>query len=362
MIPHTQPPNTMSSSSNTISSNTMPTETLATSQSRSWQQQLADVVRNPVELCRLLQLDPKAFARAHLPNQSQPLRGFPLRVPRNFVDRMQAGNLHDPLLLQVLPQAQEALEQPGFVSDPLLEKDTSPSPGIIHKYHGRVLLMLTGACAIHCRYCFRRHFPYNQHRLNREDWQQSLDYLRHQHTINEVIYSGGDPLSLGDEHLHWLTTQIEAIRHIDTLRVHTRLPVVIPERIDETCLSWLDQRRLQVIVVIHCNHPNEINAAVANAVGRLRDRNILVLNQTVFLKNVNDNPDTLADLSRNLFKIGVLPYYLHILDRVAGAHHFLIDDLRAKQLHDKLKDKLPGYLVPKLVREIPELGSKQVLG
>jgi EF-P beta-lysylation protein EpmB len=335
---------------------------LSTWQSQSWQQQLADTVRDPAELCRLLQLDPEAFAAVHLPANTPLLQNFPLRVPRGFVERMRPGDLHDPLLLQVLPQTQEALDRLGFSIDPLQEKQASPHPGLIHKYHGRVLMMLTGACAIHCRYCFRRHFPYNQHRLNREQWQQNLNYLREQPSINEVIYSGGDPLALGDEHLHWLTEEIAGIAHIDTLRIHTRLPVVIPDRIDPACLSWLDQARLKIVLVIHCNHPNEISAGLARAVSELRARDIVVLNQAVLLKSVNDNVESLLGLSKNLFKIGVLPYYLHLLDRVAGAHHFEVDDLRAKQLHARLKDQLPGYLVPKLVKEVPEAGAKQVLG
>ena len=331
-------------------------------QNQNWQQQLADIIRDPDELCQVLQLDQTAFANTHLLATTTQHRHFPLRVPRGYVDRMRPGDLYDPLLLQVLPQAQEAFGQKGFSEDPLEEKQASPAPGIIHKYHGRALLMLTGACAIHCRYCFRRHFPYNKHRLSKSEWQQSLNYLRQQLDIKEVIYSGGDPLALADDHLQWLTAEIACIQHIDTLRIHTRLPVVIPERIDTACLNWLHQSRLRVVMVIHCNHPGEINDSMADAMAKLRNLNIIVLNQSVFLKNVNDDLDTLICLSRKLFEIGVLPYYLHLLDRVDGAQHFLIDDLRARHLHDELKDHLPGYLVPKLVKEVPNAGAKQVLG
>ncbi len=336
--------------------------TLPTWQSQSWQQQLADTVRDPAELCRILQLDPAQFADVHLPANTSASRNFPLRVPRAFIERMEHGNLHDPLLLQVLPQVQEAIEQIGFVEDPLVERQASPNPGIIHKYQGRVLMMLTGACAIHCRYCFRRHFPYNEHRLSKTAWQASLDYLRQHDSINEVIFSGGDPLALNDEHLQWLTTQIAAIEHIKTLRVHTRLPIVIPDRIDSDCLAWLQQTRLRTVVVLHCNHPNEIDVEVETAIAKLNTAGVVLLNQAVLLKGVNDDLNTLVELSEKLFKNRVLPYYLHLLDRVAGAHHFLIEDLHAKQLHARLKDQLPGYLVPKLVREVPTLGAKQVLG
>ncbi len=336
--------------------------TLPTLQRLSWQQQLADTIRDPNELCEILQLDPIAFSAAHLPDHSPITKTFPLRVPRSLVGRMQVGNLNDPLLLQVLPQRQEAQTSPGYSEDPLLEKEASPDPGIIHKYHGRVLLMLTGACAIHCRYCFRRHFPYEQHRRSKEDWLSSLEYIRNNTSINEVILSGGDPLALGDEHLRWVVEQIQAIQHVSTLRIHSRLPVVIPDRIDQACLAWLGQSRLQVVMVIHCNHPNEIDDSVATAIDHLKQRGIVVLNQSVLLKSVNDDLDTLHQLSKNLFKIGVLPYYLHLLDKVTGAQHFAVDDLRAKHLHDKLKDQLPGYLVPKLVREAARTGAKQVLG
>ncbi len=323
---------------------------------------MADTIRDPAELCQILQLDPTAFANTHLLATTTQQQNFPLRVPRGYVDRMRPGYLYDPLLLQVLPQAQESSGQKDFSNDPLQERHASPVPGIIHKYHGRALLMLTGTCAVHCRYCFRRHFPYKQHQLSKPQWQQSLKYLRQQLDITEVIYSGGDPLALADDHLQWLTTEIADIQHIDTLRIHTRLPIVIPERIDTACLDWLHQSRLRVVMVIHCNHPNEINDSVAGAMAKLRNLNIVALNQAVFLKNVNDDLDTLIGLSKDLFKIGVLPYYLHLLDRVVGTHHFLIDDLRAKHLHDKLKDHLPGYLVPKLVKELPNTGAKQVLG
>jgi len=335
---------------------------LPTWQSQTWQQQLADTIRDPAELCQLLQLDPVAFANAHLALDDSNYRQFPLRVPKALINRIAPGDLKDPVLLQVLPQAQEVIEQTGFVQDPLRENQASPNPGFIHKYRGRVLLLLTGACAIHCRYCFRRHFPYNQHRQSREDWQQNLDYLRRDTSINEVIYSGGDPLALSDDHLAWLSAEIAGIPHIDTLRIHTRLPVVIPDRIDKHCLAWLQQSRLKVVMVLHCNHPNEINDDVGKAIAKVRALGITVLNQAVLLKNVNDTLETQIGLSKNLFKIGVLPYYLHLLDRVAGAHHFLVDDSHAKGLHTSLKDCLPGYLVPKLVREVPEAAAKQVIG
>jgi L-lysine 2,3-aminomutase len=321
-----------------------------------------DVIREPEKLCAALELDFNEFKQHHMTAMAAAQQSFPLRVPRSFVRRMAKGDLNDPLLLQVLPQAQEVLDQPGFSADPLAEGAANRAPGIIQKYRGRVLLLVSGACAIHCRYCFRRHFPYGDHRQSRNQWQAALESIAADTTINEVIYSGGDPLSAPDKQLAWFTDQISRIPHVKTLRIHTRLPIVIPARIDSHCLAWLRQERLKVVVVLHSNHPNEIDAEVGDAIGKMRDLGILLLNQAVLLKGINDQVEVLAALSEVLFAQGVLPYYLHLLDKVAGAHHFELPEPRALALHSELKGRLPGYLVPKLAKEVPGATAKVVLG
>lgn len=310
-----------------------------------WQKALAEVITNPAELCELLQLDPAHFANEHA------IADFALRVPRSFVARMQKGNLHDPLLKQILPLAQETQIMPGYSHDPLHEKSTNPIPGLLHKYHGRVLLLISGGCAINCRYCFRRHFAYQENIPQKSGWESALDYIAADKNISEVIYSGGDPLVAKDTILESLTKKIAKIPHVTLLRVHTRLPIVIPERITDELLHWLTSTRLSPVLVIHCNHANEINADVVNALQRLRKAGVTVLNQAVLLRSINDRADTLIALSQKLFAAGVLPYYLHLLDAVQGAAHFFVPTLEAKQLMGEVARKLPGYLVPKLVQE-----------
>lgn len=336
--------------------------TVPTCQSQTWQEQLADLIRDPEELCKVLALDFGEFKQQHMAGMLAAQQSFELRVPRSFVRRMVPGDLQDPLLLQVLPQGQEVLDQPGFTADPLAEKAANRAPGIIQKYHGRVLLLVSSACAIHCRYCFRRHFPYADHRQSRSEWQEALDAIAADTSINEVIYSGGDPLSAPDRQLAWFTDQISQIPHIKTLRVHTRLPIVIPDRIDQQCLAWLAQDRLKVVVVLHSNHPNEIDGQVGAVIEKMQGLGILLLNQAVLLKGVNDKVTTLATLSETLFHWGVLPYYLHLLDKVAGAQHFDLPESEAIALHTALKGRLPGYLVPKLAKEVPAANAKVVLG
>lgn len=321
-----------------------------------------DLIRDPAELCELLELDLGDFRERHLREMERAGQSFELKVPRSFVQRMRKRDLEDPLLLQVLPQGRELLDQTGFNADPLAETGAKGPPGIIQKYHGRVLLLVSGACAIHCRYCFRRHFPYGDHRQSRGQWQAALEAIAANESINEVIYSGGDPLSAPDRQLAWLTREIERIPHVRTLRIHTRLPIVIPDRIDAACLDWLHQDRLRVVMVLHSNHPNELDSTVAAATGKLRGAGVLLLNQSVLLKDINDKMETLATLSQRLFSQGVLPYYLHLLDKVAGAQHFDVPESEALTLHSRLKDQLPGYLVPKLAREVPGAGAKRVLG
>ena len=331
--------------------------TVPTWQSQTWQEQLIDCVRDGNELCQLLQLDPGVFEQRY----REAGGNFPLRVPRSYVGRMQIGNVNDPLLLQVLPQAQEAIAASGYSKDPLHEAEHTRLPGAIQKYHGRVLLVVSGSCAIHCRYCFRRHFPYQQHQRSKTEWQQVLAAIAMDGSINEIILSGGDPLSASDKLLAWLAAEIEAIPHITTLRIHTRVPVVIPQRIDEQLLNWLAAGRLQKIMVLHCNHPNEIDQEFCTAMSSLQAIGVHLLNQSVLLKGVNDSVETLALLSRKLFHSGVLPYYLHLLDRVEGTHHFDVPEIQAKEILGQLADQLPGYLVPKLAKEEPGAKAKTIV-
>lgn len=318
---------------------------------------MADLVTDPAELLELLQLDP-----AQLPAAVRAGDAFSLRVPRPFLRRIRRGDPQDPLLLQVLPGAQELVASPGFSADPLEEQAANPVPGVVHKYRGRLLLIAAGQCAINCRYCFRRQFPYADNHLSRAQWQTALDYIRGRRELREVILSGGDPLVLNDRQLRWLSGELAGIDHLDKLRVHTRLPIVAPSRITDELLDWFAGSRLKPVLVLHCNHPNEIDAAVRKSLARLREAGVTLLNQAVLLRGVNDSEEVLCDLSETLFAAGVLPYYLHQLDRVQGAAHFEVDDARATQLIGALRHSLPGYLVPKLVREIPGELSKSPIG
>ena len=322
-------------------------------QTETWQQQLSGAHRSLDSLLAALQLDP---SRAPYPLDADST--FPLRVPRAFVARMEPGNWFDPLLLQVLPQAREHETHPGYSLDPLAESGSNPVPGVIHKYKGRVLLITSPACAVHCRYCFRRHFPYDQNQPARADWHRALDYIAARKDISEVILSGGDPLALSDRRLEELVLAINEIAHVKRLRVHTRLPVVLPDRLSPDCISTLSGLRLQTVLVIHCNHPNEIGDDLAQRLDALRQAGVTLLNQTVLLRGINNHSDILCKLSEKLFNVGVLPYYLHVLDRVQGAAHFELQDSTARALHVQMMETLPGYLVPRLVREDPTVGYK----
>ena len=318
-----------------------------------WQSDMAEAVRDPRELLALLDLDP-----AWLEPARRAAAAFPLRVPRAFLARMRKGDPADPLLRQVLPLDEELREVPGYSRDPVGDMPSLAARGLLHKYAGRVLLITTGACGVHCRYCFRRHFPYSDETARADEWREALDYLKSDDSINEVILSGGDPLSLSDERLAGLVQSLEAIPHIKRLRIHTRQPVVLPSRVDEAFLGWLNACRLQKVVVLHMNHAHEMDVAVAEACARLRGTGATLLNQTVLLKGVNDSADVLCELSEALFAAGVLPYYLNLLDPVAGAAHFDVPESEALALMSELRARLPGYLVPKLVREVPGAPSK----
>ncbi|HEX7917482.1 EF-P beta-lysylation protein EpmB, partial [Rudaea sp.] len=258
----------------------------------------------------------------------------------------------DPLLLQVLPQATELDSVAGFGLDAVGDLDSRTGKGVLHKYHGRALLVATGSCAVNCRYCFRRHFPYGEETAAANRWQEAVEHLRADDTIEEVILSGGDPLSLSTAKLAELTDALASIAHIRRLRIHTRLPVVLPERVDAEFIAWLRGLPWPVAIVLHANHANELDTTVAGACERLRETSATLLNQSVLLRAVNDSVDALANLSIRLFDCGVLPYYLHQLDRVAGAAHFAVDDDVARALVEALRAQLPGYLLPRLVREI----------
>ena len=282
---------------------------------------------------------------------------FPVRVPEPFVTRMVPGDPHDPLLRQVLAVADERHVMPGFVKDPLDEL-LGPMPGVLHKYRSRVLVIYRGGCAINCRYCFRRHFPYQENTLTARDFDGLVSYLKAHPEVNEVILSGGDPLMADDQALSGLFVRLESVSSIHRLRIHTRLPIVIPERVTDTLCQIIAATALPVVMVLHSNHANEIDQSVMDAVSQLRVVCRSVLNQSVILKGINDSADVLIALSERLFEAGIDPYYLNVLDRVSGAHHFDVSDLEVAALHQALLNALPGYLVPKLVREVPGIGHK----
>ncbi len=285
--------------------------------------------------------------------------GFPLRVPRGFVARMRRGDATDPLLLQVLPRRAEHDVAPGFSVDAVGDMASRAGHGVLHKYDGRALLIASGSCAVNCRYCFRRHFPYGEEIAAAAQWREALAHVRGDTSIRELILSGGDPLSLATHKLEELTRSLADMPHVIRLRIHTRLPIVLPERVDEALAAWLAALPLQKVVVLHANHANEFDASVDAACARLRDAGATLLNQSVLLRGVNDDVTALAALCERSFAAGVLPYYLHQLDRVQGAAHFEIDDDRALWLVEALRARLPGYLVPKLVRELPGDPSKR---
>jgi EF-P beta-lysylation protein EpmB len=328
----------------------MITQTLNISKEKSaWQTALMQSIRDPHELASLLELEVDQI-------NSQ----FPLKVPRGFVAKMKKGDPNDPLLLQILPSIKEEIISEGFSLDPLEESKSNPRSGIIHKYKNRVLLTLS-SCAVHCRYCFRRYFPYSDNHPSLKMWDKELDYIREHPEVVEVILSGGDPLMSTDRFLSQLLEKLETIPHLKYLRIHSRIPIVLPERIDENCLAWLKQTRFKTTLVVHCNHPRELCEQTAKAVQNLKSIGITVLNQSVLLKGVNDNLETLKELSFALYDQGILPYYIHMLDQVQGSEHFRVDDAAIKHLTEKLPAELQGYLLPRFVRTVPGAASKVVV-
>jgi EF-P beta-lysylation protein EpmB len=314
---------------------------------------MKDAVRDVDELCRLLELADDFAERAR-----EAAGQFPLFVPRGFVARMRAGDPHDPLLRQVLPVAEEMKGAPGFVADPVDDAAAIRRAGLLQKYHGRVLLVTTGTCAVHCRYCFRRHFSYEESPRTLADWEPAVDEIAADETIREVILSGGDPLTLVDRALRELIDEIAEISHVRRLRIHTRLPIVIPERVTDDFVASLRGSRLTPIVVVHANHANELDVDVAAALAKLSGAGIMLLNQAVLLAGVNDTVEDQAALCERLVNLRVMPYYLHQLDRVAGAAHFEAPTHVGHRIVDELRAILPGYAVPRYVQEVPGADSK----
>jgi EF-P beta-lysylation protein EpmB len=324
-----------------------------------WRHHLAGAIRDIGELLELLEIEAEDLG---VDATSTAARRFPLRVPRGFADRMGVGDPQDPLLRQVLPLACEDEDTPGFTDNPVGELGLIRGEGVLTKYRGRALIVVTGACAVHCRYCFRRHFPYDGARSLDAEFESAVAAVRADETIEEVILSGGDPLVLPDERLAALVDDLVAIDHVKRLRLHTRLPVVLPQRVDEEFVEWVGRCPLPLVTVLHANHPNELDENVQRACAVLRSAGAMLLNQAVLLSGVNDDAKTLARLSSRLADCGVVPYYLHLLDRVAGAAHFEVDECQALELVQKLRVRLPGYLVPRLVREVEGAPSKVVVG
>lgn len=323
------------------------------SQLPRWQSLWRDSIRSPDELLKLLGL--QAFSQ----QISMQANGqFPLLVPRGFAAKMRSNDINDPLLRQILPLVDEELLIPSFSLDAVGDIAAREAPGVLHKYQGRALLITTGACAINCRYCFRRHFPYAQENAASNQWFSAINYLQEDESIEELILSGGDPLSLSTGKLRNLSDLLKPIKHIKRLRFHTRLPVVLPERIDQEFLDWISELPFQIVFVIHANHTNELDSTVGDALQKLKSTGATLLNQSVLLKGVNDNIDDLVLLSNRLFDFGVLPYYLHLLDKVHGAAHFSVPMEQAKTILNEMLAKLPGYLVPKLVQEIAGQANK----
>ena len=322
--------------------------------SLNWQKILTHGFTSANQLLSFLEL-------SHLNASDLAEKQFASRVPLGFAKRMQKGNPQDPLLLQVLAVDAELEVKEGYIPDPLQELKVNPLKGLIHKYHGRVLLTLTGACAVNCRYCFRRHFPYEDNNPGRQGWREICDYIAKDSSITEVILSGGDPLLASDTVLSELIQQLETIPHIHTLRIHSRMPVVLPERVDAGFLEILKSTRLNKVIVLHCNHAQELDEQVKITCQNLQQAGCHVLNQTVLLAGINDDAKVLAALSQRLFSYGVLPYYLHVLDKVSGAAHFDLPDAKVKSIYQQLQGMLPGYLVPRLVREEPAKLSKTQL-
>ncbi len=313
-----------------------------------WQQELAQAVRDPADLIKRLQLPPELLEPAQ-----RAAKLFPLRVPESFLRRMSLGNPTDPLLRQVLPLDLEFVATDGYVQDPLEEAGSHIADGLLQKYAGRALMIVTGHCAVHCRYCFRRHYPYNEEPQGLTAWNPAIAAIEADTSLREILLSGGDPLMLSDRKLMELGDRLNMISHLQRLRIHTRLPIVLPSRVTNNLVAWLKNLRLTPILVVHANHPQEIQGDCAETLRRLVRSGITVLNQSVLLRGVNDDADSLTELSERLTNLGVIPYYLHQTDHVTGTAHFAVPDAVGFELIAELRRRLPGYAVPAFVQEIP---------
>jgi len=328
----------------------------STGHADSWQKALRTAIRDPVELCNAVQLG----SEHHRP-AVRAAADFPVFAPLGFVAKMRRGDPNDPLLRQVLPIADELREAPGYSADPVGEEKAVGERGLMQKYRGRVLLVTTGACPVHCRYCFRRHYPYQAGPRTLDAWQPALNQIESDRAIEEVILSGGDPLTLVDSLLSELVQRLTRIRHLRRLRVHTRFPVMIPQRVNEELRAWLSGTGLTTVVVLHVNHPHELDDAVATAASQLIAAGATVLNQSVLLRGVNDDAGTLAELSQRLVDLRIMPYYLHQLDRVTGASHFEVPAAVGASIIQQLRTKLPGSAVPRYGREDAGEPGKTIL-
>lgn len=326
----------------------------ASLQTPEWQIQLANSIKSPEAL-----LDALNLPRTLLSKVDNAHNLFPLRVTQSYLDKIEKGNDRDPLLLQILPTLAETLKTDGYSADPVEDKQAEKTPGLLHKYYGRVLLTLTGACGIHCRYCFRRHFDYKSSNPSKQNWKDAVTYIKNDSSIYEVIFSGGDPLSLPDHKLSKLISEIDTIPHIKFIRIHTRQISVLPARVDNLLMKWIKNLRTKLIIVNHINHPNEIDRNLSEALATFKTANVELLNQSVLLRNINDHADILSALSFKLLENGVTPYYLHLLDRAQGTAHFDVPEYEAINIIENMRKKLPGYAVPKLVREIAYEPYKQ---
>lgn len=319
----------------------------------NWQKQLQKARQRPEDLLKKLHIDDNQLVISESASKQ-----FPVSAPEAYIKRIQAADAADPLLRQIMPVKEEEIELPKFISDPVGDLKSEKSPGLLHKYPGRVLLIVTGACAIHCRYCFRRHFPYSENTMSTANWQQALSYIESDESIEEVILSGGDPLTLTDTKLMSISSELASINHLQRLRIHSRIPVVLPERILQSDLHWFTATRLKPILILHINHAGELDSEAVKAIEKLKQHHIPLYNQSVLLKGVNDRLEDLIALSKMLFEHDIVAYYLHMLDPVSGASHFEVNEAKAKKLLHGLRENLPGYMVPTLVREVSGENSK----
>lgn len=328
---------------------------LVISEQNNWLLQLKNSIKSPLELLKILKLNPDEFNQDILANKL-----FNLQVPLNFVEKMEKGNPKDPLFLQVMPSKYEFINELGFSKDPL-DEQTQQVKNILHKYHNRLILMLKPSCAINCRYCFRRHFPYQQNKGQKSSWLEGLEYIANNPQIEEVILSGGDPMLAKDSEFAFIIDKLEQIKSVKTIRIHSRVPIVLPSRITKELCELFNKTHLNIVLVLHCNHPNEIDDFFIQKMGQLTKVGVTLLNQSVLLKGVNDSAMTLKLLSDKLFQAKILPYYLHVLDQVEGAEHFYLDDDNARKIYLELQSLQSGYLVPKLSRELAHHTNKTLL-